>query len=345
MTEGHNAKTCAQRLTCTICKGNHATPLHRYAPNKTPNRDGSQKIDGEENLKNNFADFNNDLKCASVSRKAGSKVINMCIVPVKVQHTDGKGMIQTYAMLDNCSQDSFIHENLVKEIGVRGMKTTLNLKTLHGERIENTMVVEGIKVTGMNDDSSWLALAKLYARKEIPVDKEEIATPAKIKEWKHLTPISNEIVQRDDVQVGLLVGVNCMKALGLTQIIHSEGGGPHAYKTRLGWCIVGPINCVTEEITMSCNRVAVKDVVSSKLASHHFAMENSVKDISLEEMIQAMYRHDFNEPELIGSSTMLKCSEDRKFMEIVEGETSKKDEHFVILIWCYQITGSKQSRD
>ena len=308
--------------------------MHGYAPNKTPKKDGSQKIDGGENLKNNFAGFNNDLKCASVSGKAGSKVISMCIVTVRVQHKDGKGMIQTYAVLDNFSQGSFIHENLVKEIGVRGMKTTLNLKTLHGERTENTMTLDGIKVTGINGDSSCLALPKLYARKEIPVDKEEIATPAKIKEWKHLTPISNEIVQRAYVQVSLLIGANCMKALEPTQIIHSEGGGPYAYKTRLSWCIVDPINCTTEEITMSCNRVAVKDVLSSKLASHHFAMENSVKDISLEEMFRAMYRHDFNEPELTESSTMLKCSEisceDRKFMEIVEGGTSKKDEHYVV---------------
>ena len=174
------------------------------------------------------------------------------------------------------------------------MKTTLNLKTLHGERNENTMIVDGIKVTGMNDDSSWFALPTLYARKAIPVDKEEIATPAKIEEWKHLMPISNEIVQRDDVQVGLLIGANCMKALEPTQIIHSVGGGPYAYKSRLGWCIVGPINCITEEITMSCNRVAVKDV-SSKLASHHFAMENSIKNISLEKMFQTIYQHDFSE--------------------------------------------------
>ena len=65
ITEGHNAKTWAQRLTCTICKVNHAAPLHGYAPNKTPKKDRSQKIDGGENLKNNFAGFNNELKCAS----------------------------------------------------------------------------------------------------------------------------------------------------------------------------------------------------------------------------------------------------------------------------------------
>ena len=119
------------------------------------------------------------------------------------------------------------------------------------------MVVEGIKVTGISGDGSLLSLPKLYTRWEITVDKEEIATPAKIKEWKHLRSISNEIVQRDDILVGLLIGANCMKALEPAIIIHSEGGGPYAYKTRLGWCVVGPINYISKGITTSCNRVAV----------------------------------------------------------------------------------------
>ena len=91
-------------------------------------------MDGGGNLKNNFAGFNNDFKCSSMTGKTGSKVISMCIVPVKVKHGDGKDMITTYAMFDNCSQGSFIHDNLVKELGVHGMKTTVNLKTLHGEK-------------------------------------------------------------------------------------------------------------------------------------------------------------------------------------------------------------------
>ena len=72
-----------------------------------------------------------------------------------------------------------------------------------------------------------------------------------------------------------------MKALKPTKIVHSEGGGPHAYKTRLGWCVVGPINCISRKITTTYNRVTVRDVASSKLASHHFAMDKSVKGISL----------------------------------------------------------------
>ena len=186
----------------------------------------------------------------------------------------------------------------------------------------------------MSGNGSLLSLPRLYTRREIPVDKEEIAAPTKIKEWKHLRSISNEIVQRDDVQVGLLIGANCIQALEPTKIMQSEGGGPYAYKTWLGWCVVGPINCISKGITTSCNCVVVRDVESSKFASYHFAMEKSVKDISLEETFQAMYRHYFNEPELVRTSTMLKCGEvsheEKKFMEIFDRGTSKKNDHYVV---------------
>ena len=100
---------------------------------------------------------------------------------MKVKHGDGKDPITNYAMLDNCSQGSFIHDNLVKELGVHGMKTNLNLKTLHWKKIESTMVVEGIQVTGMSGDGSLLELLKLYARREIPAEKKKMQPQLKSK--------------------------------------------------------------------------------------------------------------------------------------------------------------------
>lgn len=41
-------------------------------------------------------------------------------------------------------------------------------------------------------------------------------------------------MQEDDVQFGLLIGANYLKAPEETKIIHYEGGVPYAYKTRLG---------------------------------------------------------------------------------------------------------------
>ena len=125
-----------------------------------------------------------------------------------------------------------------------------------------------------------------------------------------------------------------MKTLEPTKIIHSEGGLPYAYKTSLGWFVVGPINCMNKKgTTTRCNHLAVRDVESSKIASQHFAMEMSVKDFSLEEMFQAMHWHDFSEPELVYHIEM--CW---SFMWRQEFHgncwklrgTSKKDDHCVV---------------
>lgn len=70
------------------------------------------------------------------------------------------------------------------------------------------------------------------------------------------------------------------------------------------------------------------------MASHHFAIQNSVKDVRLEDIFQPMYLYDFREPEYIGTSLLLKSSEvsyeDRKFLDIFTRGTSKKDDHDLV---------------
>ena len=106
----------------------------------------------------------------------------MCSVPVSIKYKNNDKQITTYAMLDNCSQGSFVHEDVLKQLGVKGTKTTLNLKTLHGERSEIISTTAVMQVKGVKEDGNWLVLPRLYSRKDLPVDKEEIATSEKIIE-------------------------------------------------------------------------------------------------------------------------------------------------------------------
>ena len=71
----------------------------------------------------------------------------------------------------------------------------------------------------------------------------------------------------------MLIGANCMKALEPVEIIAGQNGGPYAYKTKLGWCIFGPIVCNRNEEAFKCNRIAVKDSVTGKLLLHHFVKD------------------------------------------------------------------------
>ena len=43
----------------------------------------------------------------------------------------------------------------------------------------------------------------------------------------------------DNIEVGMLIGANCMKALEPMEIISSRNGELYAYRINLGWCIVG----------------------------------------------------------------------------------------------------------
>ena len=114
------------------------------------------------------------------------------------------------------------------------------------------------------------------------MDKEEIATPARISKWEYLKPISNEIVQDEDIVVGLLIG-KLHESLRANKDNIKQGR----------WSLY--IQDLARMVSISCHQVVAKDVTSSRLAPHHFGVEKSIKDISLEEMFKMMYSNDFNE--------------------------------------------------
>ena len=97
-------------------------------------------------------------------------------------------------------------------------------------------------------------MPKSFTRKEIPVDPVEIATPIKLRKWKYLDKVAKHLATDDEVSVDLLIGANCVQALEPVDVISSQYGGPFAFCTILGWCIVGPIeDRIGSHDTISCN--------------------------------------------------------------------------------------------
>ena len=71
--------------------------------------------------------------------------------------------------------------------------------------------------------------------------------------------ISQANIQGNYVCIGLLIRANCMEAFEPIQVIASESGGLYAYRTRLGWCIGGPIMNGDINSSISCHQVTVTD--------------------------------------------------------------------------------------
>ena len=100
-------------------------------------------------------------------------------------------------------------------------------------------------------------------------------------------------------------------------MLPSQDGGPFAYKTFLGWCVVGPLTKTGKSRSISCNGIVVQDAATSKVPHHHFGFTHEVLDVSAK-MLQEMYIADFIEP-IIGTSEKIEemSYEDQKFLKLM----------------------------
>ena len=106
------------------------------------------------------------MNCAS-SRM--SQVMSMCVVPVKMKIKGSQGVVKTWAMLDNCSQGSFVKTNLFEVLKVSGIQTSVTIKTLNGDYKHSTIVVDGLEVTNVDEKKGeWMKLPRAFSQDDLP---------------------------------------------------------------------------------------------------------------------------------------------------------------------------------
>ena len=79
----------------------------------------------------------------------------------------------------------------------------------------------------------WLNLPPVYTREDIPVDYDEVATRENIKNWDYLKVIAEKLPHAADIEIGLLIGADCAKALEPQEVKPSKNGGLFAFRTTL----------------------------------------------------------------------------------------------------------------
>ena len=98
--------------------------------------------------------------------------------------------------------------------------------------------------------------------------------------------------------VTLRISANCVKALEPYELTASKKGRPYAFRTLLGWYIVGPMYSQNKSENLSCNKIMVKSVVTGLPSNHYFTQSDKVRDTSVEGLLMKIYEHDFVEPQL-----------------------------------------------
>lgn len=115
ISKEHNAKSCSKGRSCKVCNGSHPTVLHGVKLKKKGNHGNN---DSKER----------GVEIAYPSINTGSDIISMWIVLVQIRQRESGKVLQTYALLDNCSQGKFILDPLTKDLYIPEKKHPLPSK-------------------------------------------------------------------------------------------------------------------------------------------------------------------------------------------------------------------------
>lgn len=300
----HLAKECKNRKKCKTCNGSHPTELHVYSTtvkaNETPN-EGTAGNSINKTETNTVVSHKTQIKEAMGS-------YNSLILPVKLTF-NGKEL-KTYALLDEQSNSCFITTAMQKGLQAQGKSVKIKLGTMLAEEYIDSTLVDGLKVCSLI--SNYEAhLPGVYIRESIPIDRNLIPRPETANKWEHLKCIANKIFPYEqNLDVGLLIGLNCPGALKPRELIPGKGDEPWAVLTNLGWGIAGNIDP---------SHFRLHNIIGDKPC--HLAFRTQVSEVT-PIMIQKMFDIDFNERKLEEKLSF----DDRLFIDKVSKGIQKRDD-------------------
>ncbi|KAK3737845.1 hypothetical protein QZH41_004783 [Actinostola sp. cb2023] len=331
LEHGHMSKEnkCSKKPKCRVCEQEHLTCLHmdRQSPSSA-----TEKGNQGENASSN---------CTRVCNIEGQETgeDQSLIIPVWVSSCENPNIESlTYALIDCQSNATFITEKLQKELKIEGIDSHLSLSTMHAkDEMIKCQKVKGLVLKNLERDVR-IPLPKLFTRESIPFKSSQIPKPEVAMQWSHLKGIAGNIMPyRADLEVGMLIGTNCPKAIKPREILPGSDNDPYGIRTDLGWGIVGrvcrsPPKEEDEHSTCAHRTVITEQVAPDKDETlpqgTRFAIESRFKEVFSPTQVLEMFEMDFHE-KTETKGTLSLSVEDRKFIDIVKkGIHKREDGHY-----------------
>ena len=310
LQHGHMARQCKGDIKCRTCKKPHATVLH-FESKPNPNAEEVKEADHVTH---------NCVKVCHVSDNCQDIPTSSLIIPVWICHKDiPSKKVMTYAVLDDQSDTCFITDGVCKELGINGPETVIELGTMHTVQNIKTQKISGL-IISPEDESVDIPLPKSFSREQIPARRDQIPTADMARNWNHLRPIANEIpAYREDLDIGLLIGNNCVQAIKPRDVIPGNPRDPYAVRTVLGWGLIGATNQNHKHYNTdisNCHRIQTRNIASQDSPELNFISRKPTKEVLNPNAVRRMFEQDFSERNGEGKSL---SQEDRRFLEKTKG--------------------------
>ena len=196
-------------------------------------------------------------------------------------------------------------------------RETVGIDTVNHSGLAEVETVKDLKVRGSEEFGEYYTLMEInlpdtFSRERIPIDRDDVPTAEALREWEYLEDVVRTMPGVKDIPLGLLIGGDCPKALEPVEVIPSQGDGPYAKRTRLGWC-VSAADREEASVRLKCNTVRV--------------LETRIKNVSIDKALQEMWKAEFIEKE---SEKKALSKEDRMFLSEMREPIQFEDGHYVL---------------
>ena len=234
-----------------------------------------------------------------------------------------------YALLDDKSDACFVKQTALEKLGVDGPEIHLKLSTVLAQETITSQKITGLVVHGV-DESTEISLPRTYTRDIIPARGSQIPRPETARRWPHLKRIADHLMPYDEhVDVSLLLGINCARAIKPREIISGNDDDPYAKRTALGWGVIGLVTsgtCKYDDASIGVNRIVAREVQFNTKKICYFALKMHTKEIVSPVQVNRMFELDFNE---MKTEEPTLSYEDRRFMaKVSEGINQRNNGHY-----------------
>ena len=192
------------------------------------------------------------------------------------------------------------------------------------DKVIKTSKVSGLAVCGYNGHEE-VRLPAAYTRSSIPADMSHIPTAATAKRWSHLSRIADNMPDALlNIEVGLLIGYNCPRALAPLEVIVAQPDHPYGQRTALGWGVVGMTerNGLDDCFAGACHRLASSEYKrGAEIARGSLCLRPTVKEILLPSQIIKALEMDFSES---NAKKKAFSGDDVKFLKIMQEGICRK---------------------
>ena len=251
------------------------------------------------------------------------------IVPVWLHHEDTPdSKFMVYGLLNDQSDACFIKQTALDKLGIEGPEVNLKLSTVLAEEEITSQKINGLVVRGVSENTE-ISLPRTYSRDIIPAKRSQIPRPETARKWPHLKRIADFLMPyNDNLDVSLLLGINCAPAIKPREIIPGNDDDPYAKRTALGWGIIGMTapDAAGNDDGVRVNRIVSCEVPFSPRKICHFALKTHTREILTPAQVNHLFELDFNEPRLADQAL---SHEDRTFMSKVSKSIHQRcDGHY-----------------